>query len=141
MATSQTSSYGNPNPISALTGSTWFGYLARTILTFMFWASGLSKLIDFNAGVAEMAHFGLEPAVAFNIATIVTQLGGSILIILNRWTWLGAGALAVFTALTIPLVHHFWTMEEPFKTIEFYVVMEHITVIGALMVVAWKART
>jgi transmembrane protein len=141
MATSQTSSYGNPNPISALTGSTWFGYLARTILTFMFWASGLSKLIDFNAGVAEMAHFGLEPAVAFNIATIVTQLGGSILIILNRWTWLGAGALAVFTALTIPLVHHFWTMEEPFKSIEFYVVMEHITVIGALMVVAWKART
>ncbi len=141
MATSQTSSYGNPNPISALTGSTWFGYLARTVLTFMFWASGLSKLIDFNAGVAEMAHFGLEPAVAFNIATIITQLGGSILIILNRWTWLGAGALAVFTALTIPLVHHFWTMEEPFKTIEFYVVMEHITVIGALMVVAWKART
>lgn len=141
MATSQTSSYGNPNPISALTSSTWFGYLARTVLTFMFWASGLSKLIDFNAGVAEMAHFGLEPAVAFNIATIITQLGGSVLIILNRWTWLGAGALAVFTALTIPLVHHFWTMEEPFKTIEFYVVMEHITVIGALMVVAWKART
>lgn len=141
MATSQTSSYGNPNPISALTGSTWFGYLARTVLTFMFWASGLSKLIDFNAGVAEMAHFGLEPAVAFNIATIITQLGGSILIILNRWTWLGAGALAVFTALTIPLVHHFWTMEEPFKTLEFYVVMEHISIIGALMVVAWKART
>ena len=141
MATSQTSSYGNPNPISALTSSTWFGYLARTVLTFMFWASGLSKLIDFNAGVAEMAHFGLEPAVAFNIATIITQLCGSILIILNRWTWLGAGALAVFTALTIPLVHHFWTMEEPFKTIEFYVVMEHISIIGALMVVAWKART
>jgi transmembrane protein len=141
MTTSRTSSYGNPNPIGALTGSTWFGYLARTVLTFMFWASGLSKLIDFNAGVAEMAHFGLEPAVAFNIATIITQLGGSILIILNRWTWLGAGALAVFTALTIPLVHHFWTMEEPFKTLEFYVVMEHISIIGALMVVAWKART
>lgn len=141
MATSQTSSFGNPNPIGALTGATWFGYLARTVLTFMFWASGLAKLIDFNAGVAEMAHFGLEPAVAFNIATIITQLGGSILIILNRWTWLGAGALAVFTTLTIPLVHHFWTMEEPFKTIEFHVVMEHITVIGALMVVAWKARS
>ena len=139
MATSQTSSFGNP--IAALTGATWFGYLARTVLTFMFWASGLAKLIDFNAGVAEMAHFGFEPAVAFNVATIITQLAGSILIILNRWTWLGAGALAVFTALTIPLVHHFWTMEEPFKTIEFYVVMEHITVIGALMVVAWKART
>lgn len=138
MATSQANTFGNP--INAITGATWFGYLARTVLTFMFWASGLAKLIGFEEGVAEMAHFGLEPAVAFNIATIVVQLGGSILIILNRWTWLGAGALAVFTALTIPIAHNFWTMEEPFKTIEFYVVMEHITVIGALMVVAWKSR-
>ncbi len=138
MATSRINTFGNP--IEALTGSTWFGYIARIVLTFAFWGSGLSKLIDFQGGVAEMAHFGLEPAVAFNIATIVTQIGGSALIILNRWTWLGAGALAVFTLLTIPIAHHFWTMEEPFKTIEFYVVMEHITVIGALMVVAWKAR-
>lgn len=138
MATSQASSFGNP--IHAITGATWFGYLARTVLTFGFWASGLAKLIDFDAGVAEMAHFGLEPAVAFNIATIIVQLGGSALVILNRWTWLGAGALAVFTALTIPIAHSFWTMEEPFRTIEFHVVMEHITVIGAMMVVAWKAR-
>ncbi|MGE7370038.1 DoxX family protein [Neorhizobium sp. NPDC001467] len=138
MATAQTNSFGNP--FDALTGSTVFGYLARILLTFAFWGSGLSKLIDFNAGVAEMAHFGLEPAVVFNIATIVTQIGGSVLIILNRWTWLGAAALAVFTALTIPLVHHFWTMEEPMRTMEFHIVAEHITVIGGLMVVAWKSR-
>ncbi|MGK9050143.1 DoxX family protein [Neorhizobium sp. CSC1952] len=138
MASVQTNSFGNP--VSAITSATWFGYLARIVLTFMFWGSGLSKIIDFQAGVGEMAHFGLEPAALFNIATIVTQLVGSALIILNRWTWLGAGALAVFTALTIPIAHNFWAMEEPFKTIEFHVVMEHITVIGALMVVAWKSR-
>ena len=138
MATLQTNSFGNP--VSAITGSTWFGYLARIVLTFMFWGSGLAKLIGFDAGVAEMAHFGLEPATLFNIATIIVQLGGSLLIILNRWTWLGAGTLAVFTALTIPIAHNFWAMEEPIKTIEFHVVMEHITVIGALMVVAWKSR-
>ncbi len=138
MASSQTNTFGNP--IATLTGTTWFGYLARTVLTFMFWGSGLSKLIDFQSGTAEMAHFGLEPAALFNTAVIITQLGGSLLIILNRWTWLGAGALAIFTLLTIPIAHSFWAMEEPFKTIEFYVVMEHITVIGALMVVAWKAR-
>lgn len=98
MATSQASTYGNP--LSVLTSSGWFGTLARILLTFMYWASGLSKLIDFNGGVAEMQHFGLEPAVAFNIAVIVTQIGGSLLVILNRYAWLGAGALAVFTALT-----------------------------------------
>ncbi len=128
-----------PAFIATLVNSRAFGYIARTILTYMFWASGLAKLLDFNAGVAEMAYFGLEPAPLFNIAVAITQFGGSALIIANRWTWLGAGALAVFTALTIPIAHTFWTMQEPMRTLEFYVVMEHITVIGALMVVAWKS--
>nr|WP_165221944.1 DoxX family protein [Allorhizobium pseudoryzae] len=118
----------------------WFGYLARTVLTFMFWGSGLSKLLDFSGGVGEMTHFGLEPAVVFNIAVIITQLGGSALIILNRHAWLGAGALAVFTLLTIPIAHNFWAMEEPMKTFEFYVVTEHLSIVGALMLVAWKCR-
>lgn len=125
-----------PQIINTILGSGWFGYVARIVLTFMFWSSGLAKLIDFNAGVGEMVLFGLEPGWLFNIATIIVQIGGSLLIIFNRWTWLGAGALAVFTALTIPLAHNFWAMEEPLRTMEFYVVMEHITVIGALMVVA-----
>jgi transmembrane protein len=125
--------------VENITGSRVFGFLARTVLTSMFWLSGIAKLADFDAGVAEMAHFGLEPATGFNIAVAITQLVGSALIIANRWTWLGAGMLAVFTALTIPIAHNFWTMQEPIRTIEFYVVMEHITVIGALMVVAWKS--
>lgn len=102
----------------------------------MFWSSGLAKLIDFNAGVGEMVHFGLEPAWLSNIGTIIVLIGGSLLIMFNRWTWLGAGALAVLTALTIPLAHNFWAMEEPVRTMEFYVVIGHITVVGSLMVVA-----
>lgn len=125
--------------VTSLTSMAWFGYVARILLTYMFWASGIAKLVDFQAGVGEMAHFGLNPPAVFAIATIIVQLVGSALIILNRWTWLGAGALGVFTLLTIPIAHNFWAMEEPFKTIEFYVVMEHISIVGALMVVAWKA--
>lgn len=125
--------------VTTLTSTAWFGYVARILLTYMFWASGIAKLVDFQAAVGEMAHFGLNPPVAFAIATIIVQLAGSALIILNRWTWLGAGALGIFTLLTIPIAHNFWTMEEPFKTIEFHVVMEHISIVGALMVVAWKA--
>ncbi|MDP9589621.1 UNVERIFIED_ORG: transmembrane protein [Shinella zoogloeoides] len=124
--------------VESITGSRAFGLLARLVLTSMFWLSGIAKLADFSGGVAEMAHFGLEPPALFNVATALVQLVGSALIIANRWTWLGAGMLAVFTALTIPIAHNFWTMEEPMRTVEFYVVMEHITVIGALMVVAWK---
>lgn len=128
-----------PTLIATVVNARWFGYLARAVLTSMFWLSGLAKLFDFQTAITEMAHFGLEPAPIVAISVIVTQIGGSALIILNRHTWLGAGALAVFTALTIPIAHTFWTMQEPFRTLEFYVVMEHITVIGALMVVAWKS--
>jgi transmembrane protein len=127
-------------PVAGLLATRWFGYVARTVLTFMFWGSGLSKLIDFQGGVAEMAHFGLQPAVLFNVAVIITQLGGSALIILNRHAWIGAGALAVFTLLTIPIAHGFWAMEEPMKTLEFYVVVEHVSIVGAMMLVAWKCR-
>jgi transmembrane protein len=113
-----------------------FVLLARLLLTFMFWGSGLSKLFNFQAGMAEMAHFGLHPAWLFNTLTIIVQLGGSLLIITNRAAWLGCGALAVFTIATIPLAHAFWNMEQPMATIEMYVVFEHITVVGALMVAA-----
>lgn len=108
--------------------------LARIALTFPFWGSGLSKLLDFPGGVAEMAHFGLEPAIAFNIATVAVQLGGSGMVIAGRHVRLGAGALAVFTALTIPLVHHFWSLtEEPFRTIAFHTATEHVGLIGGLL--------
>jgi transmembrane protein len=118
----------------------WFALLARIILTFAFWGSGLAKLIDFQGGVAEMAMFNLPNPTLVNILTIIVQLGGSLLIILNRWTWLGAGALGVFTLLTIPLVHHFWSLPEPRATAAFHTATEHITVIGALMIVSILSR-
>ena len=129
-----------PTMIARLLDQGWFALLARIILTFAFWGSGLAKLIDFKAGAAEMAMFNLPQPELMNILTIVTQLGGSLLIILNRWTWLGAGALAVFTALTIPLVHHFWSMPQPQATQAFHTATEHVTVIGALMIVAILSR-
>lgn len=130
-----------PSSLARLLDTAWFAALARVVLTFAFWGSGLSKLIDFQGGVAEMAQYGLQPAVAFNIACIVTQLGGSALVILNRWTWLGCGALAVFTALTIPVVHHFWTMTDPQEAmVHFFFVAEHVSLIGGLMVMSILSR-
>lgn len=112
------------------------GIAARALLTLPFWASGIAKLIAFDSGVAEMAHHGLEPAVAFNIATIATQLIGSGLIIANRIAWLGAGALGIFTGFTILLVHRFWEMAGASRTIAFHAEVEHIGIIGGLVGIA-----
>ncbi len=110
---------------------------ARLLLTMPFWLSGFAKLFAFDRGAAEMSAAGLEPAIAFNIATVIVQLLGSAVIVANRCAWLGAGALGVFTGLTIFLVHHFWTLtEEPFRTIALHVSAEHVGIIGGLLGIA-----
>jgi transmembrane protein len=124
-----------PNLITRLLDQQWFMVLARVLLTFPFWASGLSKLIDFQGGVAEMAQLGFNPPAAYNIATIITQLVGSALIIFNRGTWLGAGALGVFTFLTIPLVHAFWNKQGEAAIIALHTAGEHVGMIGGLILV------
>jgi transmembrane protein len=129
-----------PTLIVKLLDQSWFMVLARVVLTFAFWGSGLSKLIDFQGGVAEMKMLGFSQPVLINVLTVITQLGGSALIILNRWTWLGAGALGVFTALTILLVHNFWAYTGPEAIAHFHVAGEHVTVIGGLILVSILSR-
>ena len=109
---------------------------ARIVLCLPFWWSGLSKLLDFSGGTAEMAALGLEPAWLFNALTILVQLGGSLLVILNLWTWLGAGALGVFTALSTVLAHQFWTLDGLERARELNAFLEHLAIIAGFVLVA-----
>lgn len=129
-----------PQGIRRLLNSPATFVLARILLTLPFWSSGLVKLIDFSGGVAEMEHYGFTPGIAFNVATIIVQLGGSLLIIFNRFTWLGAGALGIFTGLTILLVHNFWAKEGEMAMIHMFLALEHIGMIGGLILVAILAE-
>ena len=129
-----------PNIIARLLDWPGFAVIARSVLTFPFWASGLSKLINFSDGVAEMRLYGLEPAVLFNVVTIATMLIGSTLVIADRRLWIGAGALAVFTALTIPIAHPFWQFEGEKAQTDLFFVTEHIAMIGGLMIAAILSR-
>jgi transmembrane protein len=129
-----------PAIIARLLDSPALALAARILLTLPFWASGLSKTINFQDGVAEMAQFGLHPSTVYAIATIACQLIGSLLVIINRFTWLGAGALAVFTALTIPIAHAFWTLSGEKAQTELFFVVEHIGLIGGLMLVSILSR-
>jgi transmembrane protein len=116
------------NPVTLL--------VARVAVTSPFLASGFMKLVDWQGGEAEMSTFGLHPAWAFNVATLCVQLGGSALVILNRWVWLGAGALGVFSVLTTLLAHRFWEFEGTARTMQFNSFFEHWTISAALILVA-----
>ncbi|MDI4656055.1 DoxX family protein [Xanthobacter autotrophicus] len=129
-----------PSPLAALLASPIFGVVARLLLTFIFWGAGLDKLMNYQATLAEMSFFGVEPAGLFAPAVIAVLLIGSVLVVLNRAAWLGFGMLAVFTALTIPIAHPFWAMDGEKRLFEFHVVVEHISLIGGLMVGAILCR-
>lgn len=112
--------------------------LSRIFLTFFFWMAGLFGIFNFNVIVDEMMAVGLPWPVLFAIGTILCQLTGSALVIFNfaGSGWIGSIMLIVFTLLTIPLGHPFWAFSEPERTKEFHIVLEHITVVGGLMMSA-----
>lgn len=125
-----------PSVIAAILESTAFLVLARVLLTFVFWSSGLAKLFGFDATIAEMEMFGLHPGWLFAVATIIVQLGCSLAVILNRGVWLGTGALAIFTLLTIPIAHAFWSKTGMDAFHHMVVSFEHVSMVGGLALAA-----
>lgn len=114
----------------------------RAVLTLLFWSAGLFGLFNFSQVVSEVRELGLPNETLIASATILVQLGGSLLVISNfaKLGWLGALALAVFTLLTIPFGHAFWTFAEPRRTAELHIALEHLTVVGGLLLCAYYLR-
>ncbi|MBN3803064.1 DoxX family protein [Paraburkholderia sp. Ac-20336] len=110
----------------------------RILLTTLFWSAGIFGLFNFSVIVSEMKAVNLPAPVGFAVATIAIQLMGSVLLIgnFNGLGWLGAGALGLFTLLTIPYGHAFWTFPEPRRTEELHIALEHISVAGGMLMAA-----
>jgi transmembrane protein len=113
---------------------------ARICLALPFLEAGIVKLLEWKQGEAEMAHVGLHPAWMFNVASLVTELGGSALIVLNRGTWLGAGALGIFTVLATFLAHRFWDFSGNERNLQLNSFLEHAAICAAFILVVAVRR-
>ena len=126
-----------PTPIAALLKAPALSVLARVLLTLPYWWSGLSKIADLTGALGEASHFGLKPAWLVVAVTVLVQLGGSMAVILGRASWLGAGALGVFTALATLIAHPFWTVADPMERFHaLNTFLEHVGLIGGFMLAA-----
>lgn len=119
--------------------ATWL--LARLALTLPYWWSSIDKALHPQAAQAEIAGLlgGASPLLPY-VALLVTQLGGSLLVILNRWTWLGAGVLGVFTLFVTILAHAFWKLDGAACFAEMNIFMEHIAIIAGFALTAILAH-
>lgn len=115
-------------------------FVGSVALASPFVLSGLLKLFDFDAAIAEQRHFNM-PAPAFLAGlTIAVQLGGSALLFVRRWTWLGAGLLAGFTALATLIAHRYWDIADPaLRFQQQNIFWEHVAICGGLVLAAAAA--
>ena len=112
----------------------WFALLA---LCAAYLQGGLVKAFDFGGAVAEMNHFGLQPAVPLALAVIVLELGAAALIQSGRLRWLGAIALAVFTVGATLVANRYWEASGHDRFMLMNAFYEHLGLAGGFVLVAW----
>jgi uncharacterized membrane protein YphA (DoxX/SURF4 family) len=114
----------------------WLPAAARVALVSAFLIGGVQKAIDFSGAVAEQAHFGLEPAWLWATAAIIVEIGGSVLVILGRCVWLGAGGLGVLTAVAMLTANDFWAKAGHDRFLAVNAFFEHLGLIAGLVLVS-----
>jgi uncharacterized membrane protein YphA (DoxX/SURF4 family) len=95
------------------------------------------KLIDFPGAIAETQHFGIEPALPFTVATIITEIVAPILILSGFLRWMGALWLAVFTLIATFIANRFWEIPLPGRLMVENGFFEHLGLVGGFVFVAW----
>lgn len=129
-----------PGWVAFLLDQPFFALLARIVVTLPFWAGGLIRLADLDTSRRELEGYGLAPAGPINGLAIFVLIGGSLLVIANRRTWSGAGALAILAMMTVPVAHDFWNLTGHGRAMEFDTVLRHIGLVGGLMLAAILSR-
>ena len=119
----------------------WVAWLGLLFLCGAYLQGAFDKLRDFPGAVAEMRQFGLAPAAPFAAGTIALEFAASALVLSGHYRWLGALALAGFTALATLLANvvasRFWTLPRPQRTSAANGFFEHWGLVGGFLLVAW----
>jgi uncharacterized membrane protein YphA (DoxX/SURF4 family) len=129
-----------PQFVQAILEWQWTWPIARFALIVNYLVSGLSKIVNFRGGVAEMAQAGLPAPVAMALLSIFVELSGSTLVLVGRWVWLGAGMLGVFTAIGAVTAHAFWKASSRERVEAIAVFFMHIGLIAAFILCALVAE-
>ncbi|AWV00592.1 DoxX family protein [Burkholderia sp. JP2-270] len=125
--------FANPAWVRALLAQPWVLPLVRLALVSAYLIGGVAKALDFDGAVAEQAHFGLHPPAFWAALAITVEIAGSLCVVLNRFTWLGAGALGMLTLVAMAVANDFWnrTGAEHFMALNSF--FEHLGLIAALV--------
>ena len=123
----------NPAWVRALLSQWWVARLTRLALVSAWLIGGVNKALHFGSAIAEQAHFGLHPPALWAALAIVVEIGGSLCVVLRRFTWLGAGGLGVLTLVAMLVANDFWNHTGAAHFMALNSFFEHLGLIAALV--------
>jgi uncharacterized membrane protein YphA (DoxX/SURF4 family) len=112
-------------------------WVALLLLVSAYLQGGIHKAAHFSSALAEMRHFGLEPAAPLALATIALELGASTLVLTGWMRWLGALLLALFTLAATFIANRFWAVPLADRFMLQNSFFEHLGLVGGFLLVAW----
>ena len=111
--------------------------VGRILLVLIFLISGANKAMDVAGTAGAIASKGLPQPQLLAALTIMLEIGGSLLVIFNRFTMPAALALAAFCVATAVTFHNFWTYQEAaLYRNQFNHFMKNIALAGAFLTIA-----
>ena len=131
-----TTQFPEPAFVRAILRSQAILFAARLLLASAYLLGGITKLLDYQGAIAEQAHFGLTQPALWAAMTIAVEVAGSLMVLFDRLTWLGAGMLGVFTILAAFVANDFWTMQGAERFAATNAFFEHLGLAGAFVLVA-----
>jgi uncharacterized membrane protein YphA (DoxX/SURF4 family) len=125
-----------PQFVQAILEWQWTWPIARFALVLYYLVSGLSKVANFRSAMTEMTEAGMPVPAVMALLSIFVELTGSTLVLIDRWLWLGAGMLGVFTAIGAVTAHAFWKVSGPARIEAIAVFLMHLGLIAAFVLCA-----
>ena len=113
---------------------------ARVLLASVFAFSAIDKSLNFSSAVTQMQAFGLPAPALMTVLVILTQACGSMLLLIDRLAWLGAALLSLFTLAATMIAHAFWRETGLVFTHQLTTFLEHMGIIGGLVLAGTASR-
>jgi uncharacterized membrane protein YphA (DoxX/SURF4 family) len=123
----------SPAWIRSLLAQPWVAPLVRLALVSAYLIGGVNKALNFDSAIAEQAHFGLHPPAVWAALAVAVEIVGSLCVVFRRYTWLGAGGLAVLTIVAMVVANDFWNQTGTARFMALNSFFEHVGLIAALV--------
>lgn len=113
--------------------------VGRVMVGVLYLWAGIDKVQGWNGALQEVVAGGLPAPTLMLALTVLLQVAGGAAIIAGRLLRPACWALAGFTALATVLYHGFWHATGAARHAELIPFMEHVCIVGGLLVVSTLA--